>query len=152
MKAKILSAFSLVLGFLGFSQTTTEVYFKYDEAGNQRYRGTNISARQAAPDKTKAVSSQKEDEKDKKFWEGVKIYPVPVKDILTLEWTDENNALIENVSLYEHNRVDFVFQQKNIPNINKQVQVDMSKMYMGVYVLSFQLKDGKVISRNIIRE
>lgn len=67
MKAKILSAFSLVLGFLGFSQTTTEVYFKYDEAGNQRYRGTNISARQAAPDKTKAVTSQKEDEKDKKI-------------------------------------------------------------------------------------
>ena len=143
---------SFLVSALGFSQTTTEIYFKYDEAGNQRYRGTNINARQAALDKTKTVTSQKQEEENKKFWEGVKIYPVPVKDILTLEWTDENNKLIENVSLYEHNRVDFVFQQKNIPNINKQVQIDMSKMYMGVYVLSFQLKDGKVISRNIIKE
>ncbi|MDP9958376.1 hypothetical protein [Chryseobacterium lathyri] len=37
MKKKLLSFSSLMIGFLGFSQT--EVYFKYDEAGNQRYRG-----------------------------------------------------------------------------------------------------------------
>lgn len=151
MKAKLFSFFSFIIGFLGFSQTT-EIYFKYDEAGNQRYRGTNINARQVAPDNTKNVTTQKDDEKDKKFWEGVKVYPVPVKDILTLEWTDENNELIDNVSLYEHNRVHFVFQQKNLPNINKQVQINMGSMYMGVYILSFQLKDGRVISRNITKE
>lgn len=43
MKRKLLSVFSLLIGFFGFSQT--EVYFKYDEAGNQRYRGTNAAAK-----------------------------------------------------------------------------------------------------------
>jgi hypothetical protein len=45
MKRKLFSAFSLLIGFLGYSQT--EVYFKYDEAGNQRYRGTNADAKKA---------------------------------------------------------------------------------------------------------
>ncbi|TLX23326.1 hypothetical protein FE904_22465, partial [Chryseobacterium indologenes] len=43
MKKKLLSLSSLLIGFWGFSQT--EVYFKYDEAGNQRYRGTNASGK-----------------------------------------------------------------------------------------------------------
>ncbi|MET3537824.1 hypothetical protein [Chryseobacterium limigenitum] len=43
MKTKLLSIFSLFISFLGFSQT--EVYFKYDEAGNQRYRGTNVNGK-----------------------------------------------------------------------------------------------------------
>ena len=151
MKAKILSTLSMILGVFGFSQTT-EIYFKYDEAGNQRYRGTIINARQATQELAKAPIPPKQDDEVKKFWEGIKVYPVPVKDILTIEWTDENNELIDNVSLYEHNRVHFVFQQKNLPNINKQVQINMGSMYMGVYILSFQLKDGRVISRNITKE
>ncbi len=47
MKTKLLSLFSLLIGFWGFSQT--EVYFKYDEAGNQRYRGTNPSGKKNRP-------------------------------------------------------------------------------------------------------
>ncbi len=44
MKTKLLLLSFLMKGFLGFSQT--EVYFKYDEAGNQRYRGTNAGNKQ----------------------------------------------------------------------------------------------------------
>ena len=152
MKAKILSTLSMILGVFGFSQTTTEIYFKYDEAGNQRYRGTNISARQAAPDKTKTVTSQKEDEKDKKFWEGVKIYPVPVKDVLTIQWTESVNDLIDSVSLYQHSVTSWNFQQKNAVALNRQVQINMTGYYLGVYVLSFTLKDGRVYTKNIIKE
>ena len=107
MKAKILSTLSMILGVFGFSQTT-EIYFKYDEAGNQRYRGTNINARQATQELAKAPIPPKQDDEVKKFWEGIKVYPVPVKDILTIEWTDENNELIDNVSLYEQPMCTFL--------------------------------------------
>ena len=44
MKTKVLLIISFFISILSYSQT--EIYFKYDEAGNQRYRGTNINARQ----------------------------------------------------------------------------------------------------------
>ena len=88
---------------------------------------------------------------DDTFWREIKIYPVPVKDILTIVWSDKVDRLIDEVSLYEQNTVHWKFQQKNIPNLNRQVQIDMTDYYMGVYILSFQLKDGKIISKNITK-
>lgn len=45
MRKKVFSLLSLLIAFLGFSQTT--VYFIYDEAGNQRYCGPDINCKQA---------------------------------------------------------------------------------------------------------
>lgn len=88
MKRKILSIFSLLIGFLGFSQT--EVYFKYDEAGNQRYRGTNTNEKKA-PDLIKQLEEAKKEEPktilatnsaidEKTFWKQIRLYPIPVND------------------------------------------------------------------------
>lgn len=44
------------------------------------------------------------------------------------------------------------FQQKNTINLNRQVQINMTGYYLGVYVLSFTLKDGRVYTKNIIKE
>ena len=156
MKRKILFLFSLLIGFLGFSQT--EVYFKYDEAGNQRYRGTN-SAAKTAPEELKkteelktVASIQQEPVMDEKaFFKQIRLYPVPVNDYLTIDWTEEVDGLIESVSLYQHSTVHWKFQQQNIPSLNRKLKINMTSYEWGVYVIRFTLKDGRIFSKNITK-
>ena len=154
MRKQLLSLSSLLIGFLGYSQT--DVYFKYDEAGNQRYRGLDANAKQAGENVSKAeskttslFSSQSIDEKA--FWKQIRLYPVPVKDILTIDWTEEVDGIIQTVSLYQHSTVHWKFQQENIPSLNQQLKINMSGYEWGVYVLRFTLKDGRVVSKNITK-
>lgn len=154
MRKQLLSLSSLLIGFLGYSQT--DVYFKYDEAGNQRYRGLDANAKQAGENFSKAeskttslFSSQSIDEKA--FWKQIRLYPVPVKDILTIDWTEEVEGIIQTVSLYQHSTVHWKFQQENIPSLNQQLKINMSGYEWGVYVLRFTLKDGRVFSKNITK-
>ncbi|MFC3157164.1 hypothetical protein SAMN05443633_11241 [Chryseobacterium arachidis] len=155
MKRKFLSLSSLLIGFFGFSQTT-EIYFKYDEAGNQRYRGPDVNAKQSQQeaskqnDKTISVSSSVAID-EKYFWKQVRLYPVPVNTVLTIDWNDEVDGLIESVSLYQHSTVHWKFQQQNLPNLNKHVKIDMTGYEWGVYIVRFTLKDGRVLSKNITK-
>lgn len=153
MKSKTLILPLLSIGSLYYSQTT--LYFKYDDAGNQKYRGPDINATvKASPTEDNiiapSIASQPYSEEDK-FWSGIRVYPVPVRDVLTIAWSDDADKLIDNVSLYEHATVHWRFQQKNFPELNKQVQINMTGYYMGVYVLTFQLKDGRTVSKNITK-
>lgn len=160
MKRKLLSLFSLFIGFLGFSQT--EVYFKYDEAGNQRYRGTNTAGKNAEnqilketkveeQSKTAAITKQAPTMDETTFWKQIRLYPVPVNDYLTIDWTEEVDGLIESVSLYQHNTVHWKFQQQNIPGLNRQLKINMTGYDWGIYILRFTLKDGKVFARNVTK-
>ncbi|MCJ7933831.1 MAG: T9SS type A sorting domain-containing protein [Chryseobacterium sp.] len=157
MKTKLLSIFSLFIGFFGFSQT--EVYFKYDEAGNQRYRGTNSAGKTVEePAKTEAkivsvAQTQPESQimDEATFWEQIRLYPVPVNDVLTIDWTEEVDGLIESVSLYQHSTVHWKFQQQNLSNLNKQLKINMTGYDWGVYIVRFTLKDGRIFSRNITK-
>ncbi|MGH1519544.1 hypothetical protein [Chryseobacterium sp. JK1] len=160
MKRKLFSLFSLLTGFLGFSQT--EVYFKYDEAGNQIYRGTNVAGKKSeemAPKESRlqeqaktAVVIQNTSVMDEKaFWKQIRLYPVPVNDYLTIDWTEEVDGLIESVSLYQHSTVHWKFQQQNIPALNRQVKINMTGYDWGVYILRFTLKDGRVFGRNVTK-
>ncbi|RXM39620.1 hypothetical protein BOQ62_10635 [Chryseobacterium sp. CH21] len=152
MKIKLFSLFSLFIGFLGFSQT--EVYFKYDEAGNQRYRGTNANGKTTPKDllkETTAVSKTSQTMDEKAFWKQIRLYPVPVNDFLTIDWTDETDALIESISLYQHSTVHWKFQQQNSTALNKQLKINMSGYEWGVYVIRFTLKDGRIFSKNITK-
>ncbi|MDR4953341.1 hypothetical protein REB14_14265 [Chryseobacterium sp. ES2] len=129
----------------------TEVYFKYDESGSQRYRGpdnaptlkTNTLA------KTAPVPNPAMDEKT--FWKQIRLYPVPVNDVLTIDWTEETDKLIESVSLYQHSTVHWKFQQLNLPELNKQLKINMTGYDWGVYILRFTLKDGRIFSKNITK-
>lgn len=156
MKRKLLSVFSLLIGFFGFSQT--EVYFKYDEAGNQRYRGTNAAAKKADELVSKEMKLQEQAKTqqapamdEKAFWKQIRLYPVPVNDFLTIDWTEEVDRLIESVSLYQHSTVHWKFQQQNIPGLNRQVKINMTGYDWGVYILRFTLKDGRVFGRNVTK-
>ncbi|WP_417430977.1 T9SS type A sorting domain-containing protein [Halpernia sp.] len=154
MKTKPLSIFTLFIGILAYSQT--EVYFKYDEAGNQKYRGTDINANRITNGENKTplveTSATPQVNEDDLFLSKVNIYPVPVKTILTIEWAEEVDGLIQNVSLYEHSTVHWAFQRENKPELNRKVEIDMTGYYMGVYIVRFQLTDGRVISKNIIKQ
>lgn len=154
MKTKLLSIVLLFISFLGFSQT--EVYFKYDEAGNQRYRGPNVNGKNTEESK-KAESKviplvQSQTVIDEKaFLKQIRLYPVPVNDFLTIDWTEEVDSLIESVSLYQHSTVHWKFQQQNIPSLNRQLKINMSGYEWGVYVVRFTLKDGRIFSKNITK-
>lgn len=156
MKKKILSLSSLLIGFLGYSQT--EVYFKYDEAGNQRYRGTNSAGKADATEekkvetiKTASLEKQQPLMDEASFWKQVRLYPVPVNDYLTIDWTEEVDGLIESVSLYQHSTVHWKFQQQNIPDLNRKLKINMTGYEWGVYVVRFTLKDGRAFSKNITK-
>lgn len=160
MKRKLLSLFSLFIGFLGFSQT--EVYFKYDEAGNQRYRGTNSAGKNVGDQilketkvdeqsKTAAITQQAPAMDEAAFWKQIRLYPVPVNDYLTIDWTEEVDGLIESVSLYQHSTVHWKFQQQNIPELNRQLKINMTGYDWGIYILRFTLKDGRVFARNVTK-
>ena len=150
MKTKVLLIISFFISILSYSQT--EIYFKYDEAGNQRYRGTNINARQVQDKQQEQVVVTTAKSEEEKFWAELNLYPVPVKDMLTIQWTESENDLIDSVSLYQYSVSNWNFQQKNTINLNRQVQINMTGYYLGVYVLSFTLKDGRVYTKNIIKE
>ncbi|ASE63905.1 hypothetical protein CEQ15_21720 [Chryseobacterium indologenes] len=159
MKRKLFSIFSLLIGFLGYSQT--EVYFKYDEAGNQRYRGTNAAGKKAEEiipkdvkvqeAKVTTVPQQSPVIDEKAFWRQVRLYPVPVNDFLTIDWTEEVDGLIESVSLYQHSTVHWKFQQQNTPDLGRKIKINMTGYDWGVYILRVTLKDGRVFGRNVTK-
>ncbi|EFK36042.1 MULTISPECIES: hypothetical protein [Chryseobacterium] len=155
MKRKFISLLSLSIGVFGFSQTS-EVYFKYDEAGNQRYRGPDINGKQAAESSDKkenkvASVGQTQVMTEAEFFKEIRLYPVPVNDYLTIDWTDKVDGLIESVSLYQHSTVHWKFQQQNLPSLNKQLKINMTGYDWGVYVVRFVLKDGRTLSKNITK-
>ncbi|KKO89200.1 hypothetical protein AAW12_24055 [Sphingobacterium sp. Ag1] len=151
MKRKFLSLMSILIGIIGYSQTT-EIYFKYDEAGNQRYRGPDAGAKNAPNSTAKTASVTESTISDEAaFWKQIRLYPVPVNDYLTIDWTEEVDGLIESVSLYQHSTVHWKFQQANIPSLNRSLKMNMTGFEWGVYVVRFTLKDGRIFSKNITK-
>ncbi|SDJ32124.1 hypothetical protein [Chryseobacterium jejuense] len=151
MKKNYLNALFLCTT-LGVSAQQKEVYFKYDEAGNQRYRGPESSAKQTSDTLSKKESQTTSlaiDEKE--FWKQIRLYPVPVNDVLTIDWTEQVDGLVESVSLYQHSTVHWKFQQQNIPDLNRQLKINMTGYEWGVYVIRFTLKDGRIFSKNITK-
>jgi len=155
---KIYFSASLLCASLGVSHAqVTEVYFKYDEAGSQRYRGPENDPKQKArtlqavsrtSSSTQPVTTMDEET----FWKQIRLYPVPVNDVLTIDWTEETDKLIESVSLYQHSTVHWKFQQQNIPDLNRQLKINMTGYDWGVYIIRFTLKDGRIFSKNITKK
>ena len=153
---KIYFSASLLCAALSVSHAqVTEVYFKYDEAGNQRYRGpdNDPKLKTSSLAKTALVDSslQSLTMDEKTFWKQIRLYPVPVNDLITIDWTEETDTLIESVSLYQHSTVHWKFQQQNLPELNRQLKINMTGYDWGVYILRFTLKDGRIFSKNITK-
>lgn len=154
MKIKFLLFSFFSLSSIGFSQT--HMTFQYDEAGNQILRKAEIiQVPQAAPlvqSQPQTLASTAEETMEEKFLKGLRLYPVPVQKVLTMDWSEENDALIDQISIFEHSRMLQIFNQKNSSSLNRMIEVNLTNLYTGVYTVSFHLKNGKVISKNIIKE
>lgn len=141
--------FICVFGFAKAQSTT--LIFGYDKSGNQILRtqpsnvSTNNKTNLFVPNTTEKIKTEED-----LFWDKIQIYPVPVKNILTLGWQSETRDLIANINLYEHNSLSNLFTYKVINSDN--IEVNMTGFRMGVYILSFTLKNGKTYSKNIIKE
>lgn len=129
----------------------TEVYFKYDESGSQRYRGPDNSTTLKTTTLANTAPVQNLVMDEKNFWKQIRLYPVPVNDVLTIDWTEETDKLIESVSLYQHSTVHWKFQQQNLPELNRQLKINMTGYNWGIYILRFTLKDGRIFSKNITK-
>lgn len=143
-------------------QPQAKAYFSHDEAGNQIYRGDLplIFSRVAPKDDEKPEvkaelatlqETQNNTMSESQFWSHINVYPVPVKDVLTITWNEKVNDLIADIGLYEQSTIHWVFQNARISSLDRKVQIDMSKQYMGVYILTFTLKDGRRLSKNITK-
>ena len=156
MKKNYFSALFLCTSLsLSYAQVT-DVVFKYDEAGNQKYRGFDGNIEQESELLTEAESKiasfiQTEAMDEITFWKQIRLYPVPVNDYLTIDWTEDVDGLIESVSLYQHSTVHWKFQQQNLPDLNRQLKINMTGYDWGVYVIRFTLRDGRVFSKNITK-
>ncbi|UZT99165.1 hypothetical protein ODZ84_06230 [Chryseobacterium fluminis] len=128
-----------------------EIYFKYDEAGNQRYRGLEINEQVGKNSNSKRSLHTDLVTDEKTFWKQIRLYPVPVNDFLSIDWTQEADDLIQSISLFQHSTVHWKFQQQNLPGLNRQLRINMTGYEWGVYVLRFTLKDGRVFSKNITK-
>jgi len=129
----------------------TTLIFDYDAAGNQIYRGPNTTSSKTSEETAFSLQEEILSEEDK-FWLNMRIYPVPVKDILTIDWNEDNDSLIKHITLYQHSTLANVYQKQKMPNDNRHLEINMSGFYPGVYILSFELYDGNVISKNIVKE
>lgn len=70
MKSKLFYFCLLFIGCSAFAQTT--VYFKYDEAGNQRYRGDDVTA-QTMRSQSLRQAATTEPTEEEKFWSMVQV-------------------------------------------------------------------------------
>ncbi|WP_326981702.1 T9SS type A sorting domain-containing protein [Chryseobacterium sp. MYb264] len=96
-------------------------------------------------------SAQPQTIDEKEFWKQIRLYPIPVNDVLTIDWSEDLDHIIESVSLYQHNTLHWKFQQQNIPSLNKKLQINMTGYPWGIYVLKFTLKDGRTFTKNITK-
>ena len=88
----------------GVVYAQTEVVFRYDEAGNQIYRGPFSSSEEKVktnskeePENTPQLSLKSAEEVA--FWKEVKMAPVPVKDILTIIVSEEIRKNLQEICI-----------------------------------------------------
>ena len=149
---------TIMTGNFLFSQVSSTIYFQYDDAGNQIFRGDGMLYKNAGAEElnvsqntTPNPSSSAILIDEKEFWKNIKVYPVPVKDILYIDWNDKADDLISEIGLYEQSTLHWVFQNKEIPSLDKKIKIDMTRQYMGVFILTFSLKNGQRMSKNITK-
>lgn len=144
--------FFLFICGLHFYQAQTKVVFNYDNAGNQisRLLSDNHYNQSSLP-VISTLSKQNNKTEEELFWEKVQIYPVPVKNTLTITWNTDISDLVSNINLYEHNTLSNLFSL-NTNHLNNRIEINMTGYNIGVYIISFTLKNGKIYTHNIIKE
>lgn len=142
-----------------YSRTPCEYLFSYDIAGNQILRnksgscGITLSKDLLSKTKQESVSDTSSlinnDLPQNDFFKEVKIYPNPVKEYLTVEWSEAIGKKIYQVMVFQHSNLHWVYTSDKTALANRKFKLNMQELPYGVYVLTFILQDGKRISANV---
>ncbi len=131
------------------TQTTADTYtfeqcFSFDKAGNQR-----SSAICTKEDKTNHTSKEQEQEDIEEIASKIEVYPVPVQDFLNIRWAQEVDDLVDRIVLSDMlGRVSLPITK---PANSFQTRINISSYSDGVYIVSFFLKDGRRLNKNILK-
>lgn len=145
--------FFLCFCLTGATYAQTEVVFRYDEAGNQVYRGPSSSE-----DKTKTNSKEESENspqlslmsaEEVAFWKEVKMAPVPVKDMLTIMVSEEIQKNLQEISVYDM-LGNMLYMKKNASE-SSRTGINMGHYIEGAYVVKFHLQGGEIYSQTILK-
>lgn len=132
--------------------------FDYDESGSQVYRGFNQNRKAIdllGGDELFSDLHQKGakglDDDIYLFLKEVRIYPNPVKDILTVDWTERVSDKIHQVRVYQHNTLHWLYTSDKAAIEQKGFTLNMQGQPYGVYILTFLLSDGRIVSVNLLK-
>ena len=130
--------FSILLICLGYLVNSQTLSFSYDAAGNQIERCYNCN-----------TNKQTNDGESTQFASYFYVFPNPTKGRVQLRWDEKVRGLIHNISILGLNsnyRENLVFN-KNL----KEISLDLSSQPMGYYIVLFELSNGIVVDKKIIK-
>jgi hypothetical protein len=150
MKTLIITSVWLIIGLTLFSQQPT-IEYTYDAAGNRTHRDVIYIGEKK--DNNKTGQSEKLSWSDKIGEHNIVIYPNPVKEKLTVEIGDIDNAAISQsltgarMEIYSASG-EWIYEDQKLKSKNT---IDFSGMQSGTYMLKITL-GGKSSVWKIIKE
>jgi len=142
-----ITALLLLLGGRFYAQT---VIFKYDEAGNQIFRGLCDGCKQS--NEISSIPSEiKPQSLTEKVANSIRVAPVPVKTDLTILWDAKVKDYITRIELLPYNDVR-VLHFADVKSLNNNSCIFHMESYSyGVYYLRFYLSDGSIYTKTITK-
>lgn len=146
IKTISITAFSVALGSSFSAQTAI---FKYDEAGNQIFRGLcdgckKISEKSSVAEEAKAQTIAQQ------VAHNIKVAPVPVKANLNILWDAKVKDYIRRIELVPYNDVQ-ILNFFDMKTTSISCVFNMESYSYGVYYLKFYLSDGSIYTRTITK-
>lgn len=141
-----ITAVFLTLGSSCYAQT---VIFKYDEAGNQIFRGLCDGCKETS-EKSSVAEETKAQTIAQQVANNIKVAPVPVKTNLTILWDVKVKDYIKRIELVPYNDVR-ILSFFDMKNTSTSCVFNMESYHYGVYYLKFYLSDGSIYTKTITK-
>jgi Secretion system C-terminal sorting domain len=147
---KLLIYILLLVGTGLAAQAPTVIQFKYDAAGNQAYRGTDINfVVKKKAQETPSAKAEPEQEATKTEAK-LQIYPVPVTDILFVDWGDKLLLEVAAVQIFDL-KGQLLYHNTQLPANGQKLEINVESYPTGTYLINLLLKNGKNMGQKIIK-
>ncbi|MDR2205688.1 MAG: hypothetical protein LBE36_05980 [Flavobacteriaceae bacterium] len=127
-------------------ELTLRVFFEYDEAGNQIYRGLCTTCKDSDSNNDVGNATLAEQIENK-----IQVAPVPVQTDLTVIWDLSIKNYITKIEMLPYNGFSILKSVNINSNSDNSYVFPMGSYPYGVYYLKFYLTDGSVYTRTIIK-
>lgn len=133
----------LILSVQVYSQSTNSLNFEYDSSGNhiKRYFKITINSARTSSDfdEIELVS----DLNEKSF----EVYPNPTPGPLTIRWYKDS---IQDIKLFD--LVGTEIKNFNLNKTETSIDLNISNLPKGIYIIHFKTIKGDIVSRKIIKK